>query len=282
MSLTVGKALQMTDRACMPVSETAWLDARTLVSHLLGKPHAWVLAHPEQELSAEQERRLDGFLERLSQGEPLPYILGRWEFFGLDFEITPDVLIPRPETELLVEEALAWLPARPGQRRVVDVGTGSGCIAVTLAKLMPDVSVLACDISLETLRVAQRNAVQHAVTDRVTFIQADLLQPLGGRLDLICANLPYIPSATLHELEVSRHEPRLALDGGPDGIQLIERLARQARPLLAPGGLMLLEIESTTAGEVLPRLVKLFPLAKVELLPDLAGLDRLVRLENPG
>jgi release factor glutamine methyltransferase len=264
----------------MPVSETAWLDARTLVSHLLNKPHSWVLAHPEQELSAEQERQLEGVLERLSEGEPLPYILGRWEFFGLDFEITPDVLIPRPETELLVEEALAWLQAQPERRRAVDVGTGSGCIAVTLAKLKPHVSVVASDISLEALRVAQRNAVQHAVTDRVSFLQADLLQPLGDRVDLICANLPYIPTSQLQELPVARHEPRLALDGGRDGIQLIERLASQARALLSPGGLMLLEIEATAGGEVLPSLAELFPQATIALLPDLAGLDRLVRIEN--
>jgi release factor glutamine methyltransferase len=264
----------------MPVSETAWLDARTLISHLLGKPHAWVLAHPEQELTAGQARRLEGILERLSGGEPLPYILGRWEFFGLDFSITPDVLIPRPETELLVEEALAWLRAQSGRCKAVDVGTGSGCIAVTLAKLAPDVSVVACDISQQALQVAQRNAVQHAVADRVSFVQVDLISALSGSVDLICANLPYIPTSKLEELEVARHEPQLALDGGMDGIQLIERLVSQARRLLAPGGLMLLEIEATLGGEVLPRVAEIFPWAKIELLPDLAGLDRLIRLEN--
>jgi release factor glutamine methyltransferase len=281
MPLTVGKALQTANRACLPVSETAWLDARTLLSHLLDKPHSWVLAHPEEELTVEQERRLDGYLERLAQGEPLPYILGRWEFFGLDFAITPDVLIPRPETELLVEEALAWLDAHPGRLRAADVGTGSGCIAVTLAKLRPELSVTACDISLAALRLARRNAVQHAVAGRVAWLQADLLQALAGPFDLICANLPYIPSAQLAELRVARHEPPLALDGGADGMRLIERLASQARSRLAPGGLMLLEIEATAGGEVLPCLARLFPGAPLSLLPDLAGLDRLVRLENP-
>ncbi len=121
MPLTVGKALQTTNRALMAVSETAWLDARILLSHLVDKPHAWVLAHPEQELTDEQAARLDAYLERLSGGEPLPYILGHWEFFGLDFSITPHVLIPRPETELLVEEAIAWLQGHPGAAK------SSGC-----------------------------------------------------------------------------------------------------------------------------------------------------------
>jgi release factor glutamine methyltransferase len=280
MPLTVGKALQMTDRACLPVSETAWLDARTLVSHLLEKPHSWVLAHPEQELSPEQESRLEGILERVSAGEPLPYILGHWEFFGLDFTVTPDVLIPRPETELLVEEALGWLREQARPCRALDVGTGCGCIAVTLAKLVPHLPVFACDISRPALQVARANALEHGVADRVSFFQADLTGSLSGCVELICANLPYIPSGNLQDLDVSRHEPRLALDGGMDGVELIERLAAQARRLLAPGGLMLLEIEATLGGEILPRVAKHFPRAKVELLPDLAGLDRLVRLEN--
>jgi release factor glutamine methyltransferase len=280
MILTVGKALQLANRASMVVSETAWLDARTLISNLLGKPHAWVLAHPEQELTAEQASQLEAILERISSGEPLPYILGHWEFFGLDFNITPDVLIPRPETELLVEVALAWLKAHPERCRALDAGTGSGCIAITLAMLAPDITVFACDISAQALRVARRNAELHSVSDRVSLVQADLLSFVGGQVDLICANLPYIPSSALQALEVARHEPRLALDGGWDGTELISRLVSQARTLLASGGLMVLEIEATAAGEVLPLIKSEFPLAKIDLLPDLAGLDRVIRLEN--
>lgn len=264
----------------MAISETAWLDARTLVSHLVEKPHAWVLAHPEQELTAEQASRLDAYLERLSAGEPLPYILGHWEFFGLDFSITPHVLIPRPETELLVEEAIAWLEGHPGQRKAVDVGTGSGCIAISLAKHVPDISVIACDISEQALQVARRNAQRHDVEDRVSFVRADLLSATTGQVDLICANLPYIPTLKLQELEVARHEPALALDGGDDGTQLIARLVAQASNRLTAGGLMLLEIEATAGGEVLPLVAHAFPQARVGLLPDLAGLDRLIRLEN--
>ncbi len=280
MPLTVGKALQTTNRALMAVSETAWLDARTLLSHLVDKPHAWVLAHPEQELTDEQATRLEAYLERLSAGEPLPYILGYWEFFGLDFSITPHVLIPRPETELLVEEAIAWLQGNPGRRKTVDVGTGSGCIAISLAKHVPDVSVIACDISEQALQMATRNAQRHDVTGRVSFVRADLLSATTGQVDLICANLPYIPTLKLQELEVARYEPILALDGGDDGIELIARLVTQARTRLAAGGMMLLEVEATAGGECLPLVTHAFPQAKVELLPDLAGLDRLIRLEN--
>jgi release factor glutamine methyltransferase len=247
---------------------------------LLGKPHAWVLAHPEQELTADQARQLEATLERVAGGEPLPYILGHWGFFGLDFSITPDVLIPRPETELLVEEALAWLQAHPGRRKALDAGTGSGCIAIAVAKLMPDVTVIACDVSEQALRVARRNAVQHGVASRVSFIRSDLLSAMRGQVDLICANLPYIPTSKLQELEVARHEPPLALDGGWDGVELIERLVSQVGMLLASGGLLLLEIEATAGGDVIPLVASAFPQAKVELLPDLAGLDRLIRLEN--
>jgi release factor glutamine methyltransferase len=128
--------------------------------------------------------------------------------------------------------------------------------------------------------VARRNALRHAVSDRVSFVQADLLNAVGGLVDLICANLPYIPTSELQELEVARHEPRLALDGGSDGVELIGRLVKDAGRILAPGGLMLLEIEATAGGEVLPLVANAFPQPKIELLPDLAGLDRLIRLEN--
>jgi release factor glutamine methyltransferase len=280
MPFTVGKALQMANRALLPVSETAWLDARTLLSHLLGSPHAWVLAHPEQELTDEQARRLEACLVRLSAGEPLPYILGHWEFFGLDFSLSPHVLIPRPETELLVEEAINWLQINPERRKAVDVGTGSGCIAISLAKHMPHITVTACDLSEQALRLAQHNAQQHGVAGRLSFLRSDLLSAITGQVDLICANLPYIPSPKLQELDVARGEPHLALDGGDDGLELIARLVDQARYRLAQDGLMLLEIEATAGGEALTLVKRAFPSARIELLPDLAGLDRLIRLQN--
>jgi len=145
------------------VSETAFLDAQVLLAHVLGRNRAWVMAHPEATLTLEQRNQLKIALERLIVGEPLPYVLGCWEFYGLEFAVTPAVLIPRPETELLVEQALVWLEQHPGRRLAADVGAGSGCIAVTLARKIPDLEVLASDISLEALRVALIYVVRFVV-----------------------------------------------------------------------------------------------------------------------
>lgn len=261
-------------------SETAALDAQVLLAYILEKPRAWVLAHPEATLSPEQAEKLAGALARLENGEPLPYILGHWEFFGLDFLVTPATLIPRPETELLVERALEWLRQHPERRLAADVGAGTGCIAVALALHAPDLHLLVCDRSLEALRVAQENIRRHKVQERALCVQADLLPALGCKIDLICANLPYIPSATLRALSVARWEPTLALDGGPDGLSLIGRLLELAPLALAPGGLALLEIEATQGTAALQLARTAFPDARVELFPDLAGRDRLISIQT--
>src|SRR5512143_2162838 len=152
------QVLEATAARLSTVSESPQLDAQVLLAYVLDKPRTWVLAHPDSAPEPEAALKLEPMLRRLEQGEPLPYVLGHQEFFGLDFELTPDVLIPRPETELLVEKALAWLEAAPERRTVADVGTGSGCIAVSLATRLPDLHVLATDISMAALRVARRNA----------------------------------------------------------------------------------------------------------------------------
>ncbi len=261
-------------------SETAALDAQVLLAHILDKPRAWVLAHPEAPLSPQQAEKLARALARLENGEPLPYILGHWEFFGLDFLVTPAALIPRPETELLVERALEWLRQHPERRLTADVGAGTGCIAVALAVHIPDLRLLVCDRSLEALRVAQENVRRHGVQQRAFCLQADLLPALGRKIDLICANLPYIPSATLRSLSVARWEPTLALDGGPHGLSLIGRLLELAPLALAPGGLALLEIEATQGTAALQLARTAFPDAHVELFPDLAGRDRLISIQT--
>lgn len=255
------------------------MDAQVLLAHVLAKPRAWALAHPDLVLTPEQSEALEKDLARLVQGEPLPYVVGHWEFFGLDFWVTPATLIPRPETELLVEKAIEWLQRHPQHRRALDVGTGTACIAVALAVRIPDLRVLACDLSPDALQVAQKNITRHGVQDRVTSLQADLLPVEGERFDLICANLPYIPSATLETLDVSRREPSLALDGGPDGLDLIRRLLHRAPGVLGPGGLILLEIEATQ-GAAAQRLARtVFTNAEVALMQDLAGRDRLIQIQ---
>jgi release factor glutamine methyltransferase len=211
-------------------------------------------------------------------------VLGHWEFFGLDFEVTPDVLIPRPETELLVEKAIAWLQASPVRRTVADVGTGSGVIAISIALNVQDVQILATDISSEALQVAQRNARKFGVADRVQFVQCDLLPPqpvmftTEQHLDLLCANLPYIPTATLHELPVYGREPTLALDGGNDGLDLYRRLMQLAPGWMAPNALCLFEIEATRGIPALNLAYDMYSEAEIHLHKDLTGLDRLLEI----
>lgn len=273
------EALQAVAKGPQPVSETPRLDAQVLAAQILDRSRAWVLAHPEAVLSPEQAARFQAALARLAAGEPLPYVLGRWEFFGLEFAVTPAVLIPRPETELLVERALAWLERNPGRRLAADVGTGSACIAVSLAVHCPGLRLLATDVSAPALAVARQNAARHAVLERIEFIQADLLPPLGSPLDLICANLPYIPEDTLPGLRVSRTEPALALRGGQDGLDLIRRLLALAPGCLAPGGLALLEIEASQGPRALALARGHFPTASLQLIQDLAGRDRLLEIQ---
>ena len=281
------------------VSESPSLDAQVLLAHILGVPRTWLLAHPDESLAVDHEMSLERAVQRLEGGEALPYVIGHWDFYGLDFTLTPDVLIPRPETELLVERALGWLGVHPGMRQAADIGTGSGCIAVALAAQMPDLQVLATDLSPAALEVARINAKKHAVASRVQFFHADLLsiQPfyhpaglsesLNRRetfnlrpFNLITANLPYIPTARLENLEVARREPGLALDGGADGLDCIRRLLRDAPAALAPGGLALLEIDETQ-GEAACKLATIsFPQAQVILARDLAGLVRLLEIST--
>lgn len=268
------------------ISDTPALDASVLLAHIVDKPRAWVLAHPELILTKEKQNQLNEALVRLENGEPFPYVLGHWEFFGLDFGITPDVLIPRPETELLVEKAIVWLQGTSARKTVADIGTGSGAIAVSIAGNVPQVNIVATDISSNALEVAKQNAAKHHVQDRINFVQCDLLpktnplapSPYPLTLDLICANLPYIPTETLHSLPIYGREPTLALDGGSDGLDPIRRLLRIAPHWLAADGLMLLEIEATQGTNAFHLAREFFPEANIQLHQDLTGLDRLLEI----
>jgi release factor glutamine methyltransferase len=279
---TIAAWLNAAAAALAGTSETPTLDAQVLLAHNLEKPRTWILAHPEVELNSGQANRFNTDLERLQNGESLPYILGRQEFFGLNFLITPEVLIPRPETELVVEEALGWLRQHPGACRAIDVGTGSGCLAITLAVHLPNLHILATDRSWAALNVARQNAERHGVSNCVDFLQADLLsaiQVTNSSFHLLAANLPYIPTETLQDLPVYGNEPTLALDGGPGGTELIGRLLRQAPARLHPEGLLLLEIEYRQGQKVLQLAQEAFPHARVNLLPDLAGHDRVIKID---
>jgi release factor glutamine methyltransferase len=220
----------------------AGFDAEVLARHALGWDRATLLAHGREPAPADFVPAFDALIARRVQREPVAQIIGRREFWGRDFKVTRDVLVPRPETELIVEEALAFAEQFPC-RSIAEVGTGSGCIAVSVACELPDVRVTAVDISEAALAIAQRNAELHAVTDRVTFHQADVLEGIEGAFDLVLSNPPYMPAADASTLqpEVLDYEPPTALFGGDDGLDVVRRLLADAPRVLAPGGRLILE-----------------------------------------
>lgn len=284
MPVSIQAALESAQQRLALQSESAKLDVQVLLAHILGRPRPWILAHPEFALTAEQEIDFLTALARLEAGEPLPYLLGHWEFFGLDFTVKPAVLIPRPETELLVEHALDWLAKHPGRRRALDVGTGSGCIAIALASRVPDLHLLAVDLSLPALQVASENLSRHQLAGRIALAQTDLLEGIyphsHARFDLVTANLPYIPESSLALLPALRYEPPTALSGGTSGTALIERLLCDLPKVIAPSGLLLLEIEATIGAAVQELVQAWLPGCMLQVLPDLAGHDRLVIVQT--
>jgi release factor glutamine methyltransferase len=282
---SVGETLTWLISRLEKTSDTAGLDAQVLLARLIHTPRSWVVAHPEALLSRTSFSELELMVSRLEQGEPLPYVLGTWEFFGLEFELTSAVLIPRPETELLVERAIMCL-RKPGvaaqDLNALDIGTGSGCIAISLAVNLQGLSITATDISNAALNVARRNAEKLNVSGRITFLEADLFSnPLiVGPFSLIVANPPYIPTDTLHMLPIYGHEPNLALDGGPDGLDLIRRILKESPSWLTSDGLLLMEIEASQGIEMLSLASEIFPKARILLHKDLAGHDRLLEIQK--
>ena len=271
--------LQNARRRLQNVSTSASLDAQVLLAEVLHCSRAHLLGYPEQILTEQQAAQFARWIERREQGEPVAYILGRRAFYDREFMVTRSVLVPRPETEHLLELALDFMKEHP-QASVVDVGTGSGALAVTLAALAPAAMVYAVDISLEALDVARANAELHKTV--IHFMHGDLLQPLIDRgiyVDLVMANLPYIARDDLAQLEVAKHEPLVALDGGIDGLDLIHRLLTQLANVSRPNARVVLEI-GAHQGLAAVNLIhsKLAP-STVQLHRDLAGLDRVVQID---
>jgi len=267
------------------LSEHAVPDARreseVLVARALGRERAWLYAHPEQPVPAEQEAQVRSWVERRGRREPLHYITGEVEFFGLTFHVDPRVLIPRPETEMLVEAGLAFLRRHP-QARTADLCTGSGCVAVALAVNAPRCRVLAVDLSAGALAVARANAERHGVADRVTFVLGDLWEPLPAQIDLVLSNPPYVRSEDYAGLmpEVRDHEPRQALEAGEDGLVVIRPLLAEAPRRLAPGGALYVEIGEKQGPAVAALARQAFPRARIAIHQDLASLDRMLAVET--
>ena len=256
------------------------LDAELLLAHALGVDRTWLLTHPEHILTPEQQTAFRALLDRRLQRHPLAYITGRRWFYDILLHVTPAVLVPRPETEELVERALTWLQTHP-RAMVADIGTGSGAIALAVAKhTPPTVRIVATDISARALDVARANALRLGLEQRVVFLQGDLLAPLPEPADLLLANLPYVAERDRSGLapEVSVHEPAGALFSGPAGLDHLRRLLAQAPDFLRPGGAVLLEIGYDQGPAVIELARQVFPHAAIRLHQDLAGLDRLLEI----
>jgi release factor glutamine methyltransferase len=289
------------------------LTTELLLMHALGRDRAWIYSHPEESLDPVATQKFLELIARRAAGEPVQYLTGKQEFWGLEFEVTPAVLIPRPETEHVMEVALARLGERglkihmdtgaPREKlRVADVGTGSGCLAVALAWELPHAKVFATDISAPALAIARRNAARHGVSDRIHFLQCDLLTGLentdpssvgarhavpalaqgGSMFDLIVSNPPYIARNEVAQLqrEVRDHEPHTALFGGPTGVEIYQRLIEQARGLLRDRGILVLELGHNSAEHVRGIFDAQLAWTNVAITMDLAGIPRILAAER--
>jgi len=275
--ISVQEAVRQSISKLQTVTDAPRLEAEVILSYVLSSPRAALLAHPEQPLSSEQFWHYFECIHQRVSGYPLPYIIGSVEFYGLTFNVTPEVLIPRSDTEILVDLAIERAPAT-----IVDVGTGSGCIAVALAIHLPDAQITAIEVSPAALAIAQDNAERHGVADRIQLIVGDVLSPRPGLVDMIVSNPPYILSGEIPSLPVSvrDHEPQLALDGGMDGLAVIRQLMNQAPAVLRPGGSLLIEIGAGQGDAANSLAHTVFPDAQIQVHPDLAGRDRVLEVHT--
>ncbi|MEA2206016.1 MAG: release factor glutamine methyltransferase [Blastocatellia bacterium] len=258
-------------------------EAGLLLASVLVCDTTFLITHREDLLSHENVVRFNDFVRRRAAGEPLQYITGKQAFYELEFEVNKDVLIPRPETELLVETSLGLLSKKDGSPLICDVGTGSGCIAISLLHEIRGARAIGIDISPAALRVASRNAVRHGVGDRIHFVAADAFAALGPMppFTMIVSNPPYIAEADMQHLqrEVRDHEPPLALAGGPDGLESIRRLLEQAPGVLVDGGYFLFEI-GFDQSEAVKELIDTQVWDLLNIHPDLQGIPRTVELRK--
>jgi release factor glutamine methyltransferase len=259
-------------------SDTADIEINAILSHVLKKDLAWILSHSEFILGKNNENILSQKLDLLKDGFPLPYLLEEKEFFGLMFQVNPNVLIPRPETETMVELAIDWLYNNQPIKRVIDVGTGSGAIIISILNQFPEMNGIGVDISRKAIEMAKINKIKLGM-DNLEFVQMDCLSGFSEKFDLVCANLPYIPDGELETLKVSKYEPRIALSGGVDGLAIINGLIEQLRYRINSPGLVLLEIQNDQASKVVKIVNQVLPTSKISVIKDYSNNDRVIRIE---
>ena len=269
--------------------ENPRLNAELLLARCLGFSREKLYANLRCEIQADEKKALDELLRRRMAGEPLQYLLGHQEFWSVDLEVDPRVLIPRPETEVLVEEALSILSTFSGRvPRVLDIGTGSGAIVIALTKEVRAILAVATDISHEALQVARENARKVGVSQRIHFVRGDLLRPFrpltGGVFDLILSNPPYVCRSDIEKLtaEVRDHEPRLALDGGEDGLDFYRQISRQVPSHLREGGWLLVEMGQGQGAKISSLLEQSGSFRGPEFVRDLSGIERVVKIQKAG
>lgn len=277
--MTFGEAQREISALLSDFSDDALYETRLIFENITGLSWSGMLMHADRQLDGEQYRIIRNITAKRQDGYPLPYLLGEWGFYGHTFNVNPSVLIPRPETELLVDEASAWLRCHPEVSFGWDIGTGSGCIAISLLLAFPALHMAGVDISRDALKTACGNAQKHRCSDRFFPVQGNLFSSFAGGASLICANLPYIPSDTCGTIEPARYEPITALDGGDDGFDLYRLLFRDISNKMNPESLIICEIEYRQKDLALDTAKSCFRGRSIRVLEDYSGLPRLLRIE---
>ncbi len=278
MTISIADWRYQSRKILSDISESAEIEVNVILCKVLNKNLAWCLANSNCVLDQGKVVELNEKLISLIAGVPLPYVLGTIEFFGKQFFVDANVLIPRPETELLVETAIEWINRHDKTIRVVDVGCGSGVIIISLLNQFPQIKGVGTDVSRKALNISERNKNYHGIK-HLEFVQMDCLSGISSKFDVIVANLPYIPEDDLIDLKVSKFEPDLALNGGKDGLLIINKLIEQIPSLLNSPGLALVEIQFDQSARVIQKIQKYLPTAAVSIIKDYSSHDRIIKIE---
>ena len=257
----------------------AHIETLAIIEHITKLTKIQIYTNPDTQISDEDTQTAKKILHRRKNREPLPYILNYWDFYGFKFFLNHNVLIPRPETEILVDRALFWLNSRQQAPQVIaDIGTGSGCISIAIGMHYENSNIIAIDISKKALEAAYRNVTKYKLKKRIHLVHGDLLNSIIKKFDLIIANLPYIPKKDYSNLqdEIIKFEPHQALIGGEKGTEIIENLILQSKSLLKEDGCFIIEINPPQSSELYQKIVNIWPENQTEIIKDLSGSDRLI------